>query len=119
MQVEETPPPPIAIPPQLDADLLAAVGGNGHGVPPHGEGDGGAVPQHTGPHITAKGLQREQSKRPLVYSAPELGSESPSVQTDGDEAGSADSATAKRQQARSANPNRGSRGNRGGGRRRR
>jgi len=62
--------------------------------------------------VTAKGLQRDTSAKPLIYSAPELGSDSPSVKTTNEAApktGSG-SATARRQQARS-NPNRGSRGN--------
>jgi preprotein translocase subunit SecA len=65
------------------------------------------------PRIKAKGLDRSGGEKPLTYSAPDLGSESPAVQTSGggDKAGST-SATARRQQARS-NPNRGSRGNKG------
>jgi preprotein translocase subunit SecA len=48
-----------------------------------------------------------------VYSSPELGSDSPAVQTSepGDD-GPAKSATARRQQQARSNPNRGSRGNR-------
>jgi preprotein translocase subunit SecA len=74
-----------------------------------------------GPQISAKGLQREQPERPLVYSAPALGSDTPDVRVTG-EATSApansESKTARRQQAR-ANPNRGNRGNRGGASRKR
>jgi hypothetical protein len=47
----------------------------------------------------------------MIYSAPELGSEGPSVKRSGGEATTSASKTAKRQQAR-ANPNRGNRGNR-------
>ena len=66
------------------------------------------------PQISAKGLDRTGGEKPLTYSSPELGSDSPSVTTSAEDgAGSSDSATAKRQQARS-NPNRGSRGNRSG-----
>ena len=66
------------------------------------------------PEIKAKGLDRTGGDKPLTYTAPDLGSDSPSVQTSGgDQAAGAKSATAKRQQARS-NPNRGSRGNKGG-----
>jgi preprotein translocase subunit SecA len=87
--------------PKLDLSLLEAAqhehdaGGNGK------------------PRINAKGLDRSGGEKPLTYSAPELGSEAPAVQTSGggDKAGST-SATARRQQARS-NPNRGSRGNKG------
>jgi preprotein translocase subunit SecA len=93
--------------PQLDESLLAAA------QEQH---------EHQGehhPHVTAKGLERRESDVPLTYTAPELGSDSPSIRTDrsagGDGAGGADgaggSASARRQQSRS-NPNRGSRGNR-------
>ncbi len=61
----------------------------------------------------AKGLDRTGGEKPLTYSAPELGSDAPAVQTSGGaDKSAAGSATAKRQQARS-NPNRGSRGNKG------
>ncbi|MCL2780664.1 MAG: preprotein translocase subunit SecA [Actinomycetia bacterium] len=70
------------------------------------------------PKVIAKGLQRGGESAPLTYSAPSLGSDAPEVrQADADGQGAArgaGSATARRQQAR-ANPNRGSRGNRGGG----
>jgi preprotein translocase subunit SecA len=71
--------------------------------------------QESRPHIKAKGLDRQTEEKPLIYSSPELGSETPNVQTSGaagaKTAGS--SATARRQQSRQ-NPNRGSRGNKGG-----
>jgi preprotein translocase subunit SecA len=86
--------------PQLDVSLLKE-----------------AQEHHEGaPHIKAKGLDPRKDDRPLTYSAPELGSEAPAVQTDtAKAAASADSATARRQQARTANPNRGSRGNKKAG----
>jgi preprotein translocase subunit SecA len=65
------------------------------------------------PTINAKGLDRSGGEKPLTYSAPELGSDAPAVQTSGGgDKASSGSATARRQQARS-NPNRGSRGNKG------
>jgi preprotein translocase subunit SecA len=80
--------------PQLDASLLDAAQE--------------AHEQSSAPQISAKGLDRSTAQQRMTYSAPELGSESPSVQTSGP-AGSSDSKTAKRQQART-NPNKGSRG---------
>jgi preprotein translocase subunit SecA len=74
-----------------------------------------------GPQISAKGLQREQPERPLVYSAPALGSDTPDVRVTGEAtsaAANSESKTARRQQAR-ANPNRGNRGNRAGASRKR
>jgi preprotein translocase subunit SecA len=62
------------------------------------------------PEIRAKGLDRTGGDKPLTYTAPELGSDGPSVQTTAEKPAGAGSASAKRQQARS-NPNRGSRGN--------
>ena len=68
------------------------------------------------PHIRAKGLDNTRQDQPLTYIAPDLGSEAPSVRTsEGEHDPAATSATAKRQQARSSNPNRGSRGNRSAG----
>ncbi|HLY33668.1 MAG TPA: preprotein translocase subunit SecA, partial [Jatrophihabitantaceae bacterium] len=103
--------------PQLDLSQLAPA------AEPEDEPADAAAGNGAAPHIRAKGLERDTPKRPLVYSAPELGSDSPSVQTADAEgqkaAASPGSATARRQQARSANPNRGSRGNRGGNRGRR
>jgi preprotein translocase subunit SecA len=62
------------------------------------------------PHISAKGLDRSDSKAALTYSAPSLGSDAPDVRTDAAAApGSGNRAAAARQ--RRANPNRGSRGN--------
>jgi preprotein translocase subunit SecA len=74
--------------------------------------DGSAAGGRTTPQINAKGLGRDGAAKPMIYSAPELGSETPSVQLAKADGG-AESNTAKRQQARS-NPNRGSRGNKGG-----
>jgi preprotein translocase subunit SecA len=62
------------------------------------------------PQITAKGLEREHTDRPMIYSAPELGSDAPSVTTDGGSSNGSSSADGRRQAARS-NPNRGNRGN--------
>jgi preprotein translocase subunit SecA len=88
--------------PKLDVSLLKAAQDE------HEAGANGGTPQ-----IRAKGLDRGAGKeRPLTYSAPELGSDGPSVKTTTDDDKSS-SATARRQQARS-NPNRGSRGNKGG-----
>jgi preprotein translocase subunit SecA len=68
------------------------------------------------PQLRAPGLDREPAKAPLTYSAPELGSDEPEVTT-GDAA--AKPAPGARPQSR-ANPNRGSRGNKStGGRKRR
>ncbi|MCW2494579.1 preprotein translocase subunit SecA [Jatrophihabitans sp.] len=88
--------------PQLDVSLLKAA---------QDEHDGVADNTHR-PHVTAKGLDRDNSAKPLVYSSPELGSDTPSVQTstEGQPKAGQSSPTARRQQAR-ANPNRGSRGN--------
>jgi preprotein translocase subunit SecA len=88
--------------PQLDLSMLEAA------QEAHETND------HNGkPRVKAKGLDRTGGEKPLTYSAPELGSETPSVRTSGggDKAHSG-SATARRQQAR-GNPNRGSRGNKG------
>jgi preprotein translocase subunit SecA len=66
------------------------------------------------PQIKAKGLDRRTEEKPLIYSSPELGSETPNVQTSAGGAEKASrSATARRQQAARQNPNRGSRGNKG------
>ncbi|GAB2487957.1 preprotein translocase subunit SecA [Jatrophihabitans fulvus] len=86
--------------PQLDVSMLKAA-----------QDEHDAVQTERSPQIKAKGLDRNQSKQPLTYSAPDLGSDEPSVSTESDGAGAkAGSATAKRQQNRS-NPNRGNRGN--------
>jgi preprotein translocase subunit SecA len=89
--------------PKLDVSLVKAA------QEEHEAGANGGAP-----HIRAKGLERASNDRPLTYTAPELGSDSPSVQTTAEEkAANAGSATARRQQARTGNPNRGSRGNKG------
>jgi preprotein translocase subunit SecA len=92
----------VGVQPQLDLSMLEAA------QEEHEAAQGR-------PEIKAKGLDRTGGEKPLTYTAPELGSEGPSVKTTGGEkpAGT-NSATARRQQARS-NPNRGSRGNRSGG----
>jgi preprotein translocase subunit SecA len=108
--------------PQLDESLLAAAQRQlvDDVAPPPAdrvETDG-----RVAPHVSAKGLDRDASAKPLVYSAPTLGSETPEVRVsggDGSSAGGAASKSAKRQQQSRANPNRGSRGNRGSNARRR
>jgi preprotein translocase subunit SecA len=108
VEVEEAPPAPepTAAPagdePQLDSAMIEAAQAE------HEHANGKA------PQISAKGLGRERTEQPMIYSAPELGSDTPSLQRTSDEQEAAESKTAKRQQARSANPNRGSRGNRPG-----
>jgi preprotein translocase subunit SecA len=103
----EAPPVEAAVgaQPQLDISMLTAA-----------QDEHDAATNNGKPEIRAKGLDRTGGDKPLTYIAPELGSESPSVQqTSGsDKPVGANSATAKRQQARS-NPNRGSRGNKGSG----
>ncbi len=97
--------------PKLDLALLAAA---------QEEHDAADEPRSNGhaPQISAKGLGRSEDKRPLTYTAPELGSEAPAVSSDVEQTASgAKSTTARRQQSRS-NPNRGSRGNRSGNRKR-
>jgi preprotein translocase subunit SecA len=94
---------PVGGPPQLDMSLLeAAQEDHEH----DGSGNGK-------PRINARGLDPRGREKPLTYSAPELGSEAPAVQTsEGADKPAGGSATARRQQART-NPNRGSRGNKG------
>ncbi len=91
--------------PQLDIGLLEKA---------QAEHETGAAPPARAPQLKAKGLEHDNTAKPLVYSAPELGSDTPSVQTTkGDENGKAtagSSSSARRQQAR-RNPNKGSRGN--------
>jgi preprotein translocase subunit SecA len=71
------------------------------------------------PQISAKGLDRNAPARPLVYSAPSLDTVGPEVRTTTAPEAEDDS-TGKRANAPRPNPNRGSRGNRSsGGRRRR
>ena len=101
--------------PHLDAALLAAAQQAHDGSSPR---PNGAQPngRSTAPHISAKGLERDTSARPLIYSSPTLGSDTPEVRMTSEEESSSDrssgtSSTARRQQNRS-NPNRGSRGNR-------
>jgi preprotein translocase subunit SecA len=101
--------------PHLDDALLAAAQRTHDGAVPT---PNGAQPngRSTAPHINAKGLDRDTSGRPLIYSSPTLGSDTPEVRMtsdDQDSSGpsSATSSTARRQQNR-GNPNRGSRGNR-------
>jgi preprotein translocase subunit SecA len=92
----------VGVQPQLDLSMLQAA-----------QEEHEAALNAGKPEIRAKGLDRTGGDKPLTYSAPELGSDSPTVHTEaGEAAGGADSATARRQQARS-NPNRGSRGNKG------
>ena len=92
--------------PQLDVSLLKAA--ESAVEPDHvGAGNGKGTP-----HIHAKGLARDTSAKPLVYTSPELGSDAPAVQvTKGESASAGSSSTARRQQSRTGNPNRGSRGN--------
>jgi preprotein translocase subunit SecA len=101
VEAEEAPAPEpeqlVGAQPQLDLTKLAAA------QEEHEH-------QHA-PQISARGLGRAPEERPLTYTAPDLGSDAPSVQTSGGKQVSTDSATARRQQSR-ANPNRGSRGNR-------
>jgi preprotein translocase subunit SecA len=105
-EAEQVPPPPAAAvgaQPQLDLSMLEAA------QQAHEAASESAVNAGK-PEIRAKGLDRTGGDKPLTYSAPELGSDSPSVRTEAEATASSDSATARRQQARS-NPNRGSRGN--------
>jgi preprotein translocase subunit SecA len=99
--------------PKLDVSLLKAA---------QDEHEAQNAPRTNGgsPQVKAKGLNRTGGDKPLTYSSPELGSDTPSVTTDADTAAGANSSTARRQQSRS-NPNRGSRGNKrtsGGGNKR-
>jgi preprotein translocase subunit SecA len=89
--------------PQLDISLLKAAQDEHESTSSNGKS----------PHIKAKGLERDSSAKPMVYSSPELGSDAPAVQrTEGEKSTSGESKTARRQQARTSNPNRGNRGNR-------
>ncbi|TAM88037.1 MAG: preprotein translocase subunit SecA [Jatrophihabitans sp.] len=63
------------------------------------------------PVLMAKGLERDESPKKMIYSSPELGAEGPNVQVEDAKASANGSATARRQAAAKANPNRGSRGN--------
>jgi preprotein translocase subunit SecA len=92
--------------PTIDPNLLAAAQ-DAHELPSRSA---------VNPQISAKGLDRSAPARPLVYSSPTLDSATPEVRA---EQASNDDGAAKRNTPR-ANPNRGSRGNRSsGGRRRR
>ncbi|UQX89687.1 preprotein translocase subunit SecA [Jatrophihabitans telluris] len=68
----------------------------------------------THPQISAKGLERNQQKPGLTYSAPTLDSDAPEVRTEKAESGedSSNSTRAGNARQRRTNPNRGSRGNR-------
>ncbi|HEU5271820.1 MAG TPA: hypothetical protein VFU36_18005, partial [Jatrophihabitans sp.] len=85
----------------LDAEAVLASIASGESEP---------KPAGAHPHISAKGLDRNDQKAPLTYSAPALGSEAPEVHTEGGQR-SATSRAAKSAGQRRANPNRGSRGN--------
>jgi len=107
VQVEEpAPPPDVVEEPQLDAAVLEAA-------------EPAVIGELKAPHVSARGLDRDASARPLLYSAPTLGSETPEVQMSGGDGAASASKSAKRQQQSRANPNRGSRGNRGSAPRRR
>jgi preprotein translocase subunit SecA len=141
VQVEEQPSPDVvAAPdgaPKLDASLLdAAEEAHQRTAPPPDraepepepepepeaepkrEADRGAEAK-TAPQVSARGLNRDASSRPLVYSAPTLGSDAPEVRVTGGDDSAGESKSAKRQQQSRSNPNRGSRGNRGSNARRR
>jgi preprotein translocase subunit SecA len=97
---DEAPAPVSGSGPQLDESLLVAA------QHAHDSGNG-----HHAPQISAKGLERDTSAKPLVYSSPELGSDTPTVQLTKAEAGDGGPATPQRRQPSRSNPNRGSRGN--------
>jgi preprotein translocase subunit SecA len=122
VQVEDQPPPPaVESAPQLDESLLEAAEAarDEVGPPPDRVHPDGAE-RDSSPHVSARGLDRDAGSRPLVYSAPALGSDAPEVRVSGETDRPADgSKSAKRQQQSRANPNRGSRGNRSSSARRR
>ncbi len=89
----------------LDAEAVLASIASGDG-----DEDGDHRHEHHR-HISAKGLDRTQPNVPLTYSAPELGSDTPEVHTEGGQQRPAGSRAAKNASQRRANPNRGSRGN--------
>jgi preprotein translocase subunit SecA len=108
VEEQEVPPPLTAVSadgPQLDESVLQAAQDDHESGATNGHGHG--------PQIRAKGLDRDSTAKPLVYSSPELGSESPNVQRASEQgaAPAGSTGTSRRQQTRS-NPNRGSRGNR-------
>ncbi|MGI8677352.1 MAG: preprotein translocase subunit SecA [Jatrophihabitans sp.] len=99
--------------PRIDVSMLKAAQEAHEGSVAGASADGRSS-NGKSPHVKAKGLERSESKAPLTYSAPELGSDDPSVTTgDGDKPESAKSASARKHAAR-GNPNRGNRGNKGG-----
>jgi preprotein translocase subunit SecA len=103
VEADAPPPPPSDDMPQLDPTLLEQA---------QAEHESHAN-ETARPHLRAKGLDRDNTQKPLVYSAPELGEDAPAIQhSNGTGADTAKTGTssAKRQQAR-RNPNRGSRGN--------
>jgi preprotein translocase subunit SecA len=115
VEVEDTPAPaevlagaePGADGPQLDLGLLAQAQDQ------HESSSNGTATAQ--PTIRAKGLDRTKSKAPMVYSSPELGSDSAEIRVVAADGDTADEAAAKpgtpaRRPAR-PNPNRGSRGN--------
>ena len=73
------------------------------------------TPPKAGPRIAAKGLQVDRSERPLIYSAPELGEDGPSIKKVDSAADGTAAAKPKPGATPRSNPNRGSRGNRPGG----
>ena len=76
-------------------------------------------PRRSAPQISAKGLDRSAPSRPLVYSAPSLDQAGPEVHAV-EQPATGDDGASKRAAGPRPNPNRGSRGNRSsGGRRRR
>jgi preprotein translocase subunit SecA len=103
---DEAPAPISASGPRLDESLLAAAQEQ-HDTRTRPDAGNG----HHAPQISAKGLDRDTSAKPLVYSSPELGSDAPAVQLTKSEAGDGTPATPQRRQPPRGNPNRGSRGN--------
>ena len=87
--------------PRLDLGLLAAA------EEQHNE----ANAKTSRPHVSAKGLDRDTTEKPLVYSSPELGSDAPSVQTSGSATKKEGGSGSSRRTPPRGNPNRGSRGN--------
>jgi preprotein translocase subunit SecA len=114
VQVEEQPPPDATAvdgAPQLDESLLeAAEAAHGRVAPPPDRVE--PEPEVKTPHVSARGLDRDASTRPLVYTAPTLGSDTPEVRVAAGDESSDDAKTTRRQQQSRSNPNRGSRGNR-------
>jgi preprotein translocase subunit SecA len=133
VQVEEGPPPDAVVAangaPQLDESLLdAAEEAHQRTAPPPDQAEPEAEVEveaeveaepKAAPQVSARGLNRDASSRPLVYSAPTLGSDAPEVRVTGGDDSAGESKSAKRQQQSRSNPNRGSRGNRSSNARRR